>query len=397
MLFKELFGSTELATWIIAGMMMAAFLIQLIYYLAVFSKIPSCTTGKEKDHLKNPASEQSGMAESKQTAVPVSVIICARNEAENLEKHLPAFLAQDHPDYEIVVVNDCSTDHTEEVLMNLKVDHPHLRYTSIQPDRKFTHGKKLAVTVGIKAARHEHLLLSDADCYPSSDQWVSRMSAHFSDTTELVLGVGKYARSRGLLNLLVRYETLFTAMQYISFAIKGKPFMGVGRNMGYVKNLFFRHKGFASHLKVLSGDDDLFVNEAATPRNTSVEINPAGMTISIPPGSIKAWFKQKKRHLSTGKYYKAGTKFRLGTEYLSRTIFFIMCIILLFHGPWIWIGIGAWSILSIVKLVIVKLNMRRLDEKDLLLPSLLFDPLMPVILAIIRISNMIRPREPKWN
>ncbi len=397
MLFKEFFGSTELTTWIIAGMMMAAFLIQLIYYLAVFSKIPSYTTGKEKDHLMVPASEQPGMSVSKQPAVPVSVIICARNEAENLEKHLPAFLAQDHPDFEIVVVNDCSTDHTEEVLMNLKVDHPHLRYTSIQPDRKFTHGKKLAVTVGIKAARHEHLLLSDADCYPSSDQWVSRMSAHFSDTTELVLGVGKYVRTRRLLNLLVRYETLFTAMQYISFAIKGKPFMGVGRNMAYVKKLFFRHKGFASHLKVLSGDDDLFVNEAATPQNTSVEINPAGMTISIPPGRIKAWFKQKKRHLSTGKYYKAGTKFRLGTEYFSRTIFYIMCIILLFHGPWIWIGIGAWCILSIVKLVIVKLNMRRLDEKDLLLPSLLFDPLMPVILAIIRISNMIRPREPKWN
>ncbi len=166
MLFKELCESTELTTWIIAGIMMAAFLIQLIYYLAVFSKIPSYRTGKEKDYLVVPASEQSGISVSKQPEVPVSVIICARNEAENLEKHLPAFLAQDYPDYEIVVVNDCSTDHTEEVLMNLKVDHPHLRYTSIQPDRKFTHGKKLAVTVGIKAARHEHLLLSDADCYP---------------------------------------------------------------------------------------------------------------------------------------------------------------------------------------------------------------------------------------
>jgi len=421
MLFKELFGSTDLATWIIAGVMMAAFIVQLIYYLDVFSKIPSYTTGKEMDHPAIPPRRQNaippddqstatsgghptasihqqfGVTSIERPVVPVSVIICARNEAENLEKHLPAFLAQDHPDFEVVVVNDCSTDHTEEVLMNLKVDHPHLRYTSIQPDKKFIHGKKLAVTVGIKAARHEHLLLSDADCYPSSDQWVSRMSAHFSATTELVLGVGKYARTRGLLNLLVRYETLFTAMQYISFAIKGKPFMGVGRNMGYVKNLFFRHKGFASHLKVLSGDDDLFVKEAATPRNTSVEIDPAGMTISIPPGKINSWFKQKKRHLSTGKYYKAGTKFRLGTEYFSRTIFYIMCIILLFRGPWIWIAIGAWSILSIVKLVIVKLNMRRLDEKDLLLPSLLFDPLMPVILAMIRISNMIRPREPKWN
>lgn len=389
MYFKELYGSADIATWIIAGGMVLTFIIQMIYYLAVFSKLPSQRRPK--------TGEVAGSDGENPATIPVSVIICARNEAENLEKHLPAFLKQDHPDYEVVVVNDCSTDHTEEVLMNLKVDHPHLRVTSIQPDRKFTHGKKLAVTVGIKAAKNEHLLFSDADCFPASDQWISRVSAHFTGQTELVLGVGKYARRRGLLNLLVRYETLFTAMQYISFAIKGKPYMGVGRNMGYVKKLFFRHKGFASHLKVLSGDDDLFVNEAATSTNTAVEMDPGALTISIPPGKLVAWFKQKKRHLSTGKYYKSGSKFRLGTEYLSRIIFYITCILLLFRGPWTWIGLGAWILLSTVKLVIVKLTMKRLDERDLLLPSLLFDPLMPVILAMIRISNLIRPREPKWN
>jgi len=381
MYFETLYESADTATWILAGAMAAALLVQLFYYLFIFNRTATLKAREENE----PA------------IVPVSVVICARNEAENLEKHLPAFLDQDHPDFEVVVVNDCSTDHTEEVLMNMKMEHPNLRYTSIQPDRKFTHGKKLAVTVGIKAAKNEHLLFSDADCHPVSEHWISRMSAHFSGNTELVLGIGKYARRKGILNLLVRYETLFTALQYTSFAIKGKPFMGVGRNMGYVKKLFYRHKGFASHLKVLSGDDDLFVNEAATTNNTAVEMHPDGMTISIPPRKLNAWFKQKKRHLSTGKYYKPGSKFRLGAEYFSRVIFYISCIALLFHGPWIWIGTGAWFVLSFVRLVIVKLTMRRLDERDLLLPSLLFDPLMPLILGIIRISNMIRPREPKWN
>lgn len=381
MYFEELFRSADTVTWTIAGVMAAAFLVQMFYYLFVFSRIATHTTNIKKNN----------------SLVPVSVIICARNEAENLEKHLPVFLNQDHPDFEVVVVDDCSTDHTEEVLMNMKVHHPNLRYTSIQPDRKFTHGKKLAMTVGIKAAQNEHLLFSDADCYPASEQWVSRMAAHFSGNTELVLGVGKYARRRGLLNLLVRYETLFTAMQYISFAIKGKPLMGVGRNMGYTKSLFFRNKGFASHLKVLSGDDDLFVNEAATSVNTAVEVHPEGMTISVPPQKLTEWFKQKKRHLSTGKYYKAGSKFRLGAEYFSRMIFYITVFLILFHEPWIWIGWGALAVVSIVKLVIVKLAMRRLDERYLLLPSLLLDPLMPLILGMMRISNMIRPREPKWN
>ena len=173
--------------------------------------------------------------------------------------------------------------------------------------------------------------------------------------------------------------------------------MGVGRNMGYVKSLFFRHKGFASHLKVLSGDDDLFVNEAATSKNTAVEISGESLTLSIPPTRFGEWFKQKKRHLSTGKYYKKGSKINLGIEYFSRMLFYLTFVLLLFREQWVWISLGAWGLLSVVKLVFVKLNMNRLQEKDLLLPSLLFDPLMPLILAVIRISNLIRPREPKWN
>jgi cellulose synthase/poly-beta-1,6-N-acetylglucosamine synthase-like glycosyltransferase len=296
-----------------------------------------------------------------------------------------------------VVVNDCSSDDTEEVLMDMKVKYPHLYYTTIHPDRKFTHGKKLAVTVGIKAAKNEHLLFSDADCYPVSDQWISSMSRHFSEITELVLGVGKYERRKGLLNLVVRYETLFTAMQYTSFAIMGKAYMGVGRNMAYIQQLFYRHKGFAGHLNVLSGDDDLFVNEATTKTNTKVELSKNSFTLSAPPDSFRQWFRQKKRHLSTGAFYKPSSKIRLGTEYVSRMLFYISTVILLFKDDWIWIAGAAWGLLSIVRLVLVKLSMKRLDESDLLLSSLLFDPLMPVILGIIRISNMIRPREPKWN
>lgn len=380
MYFEQLISTTNPFLLLLAGTLLLSFLVQLSWYLVVFTRIPAFR--QPKDSKK---------------AVPVSVIICARNEAENLEKNLPAFLSQEHPLYEVIVVNDCSTDHTEEVLMNLKMKYDHLKVTTINPDRKFTHGKKLAVTIGVKAASHEQLLFSDADCYPASSNWISSMSEHFADGKELVLGVGKYQRKRGLLNIIVRYETLFTAMQYISFALRGNAMMGVGRNMGYQRELFFRHKGFASHLKVLSGDDDLFVNEAATKTNTAVEISPDSFTISSPPETFGTWFKQKKRHLSTGKYYKLSSKIRLGTEYLTRILFYISFIWLLTSEQWMWIGLITWGTLSLVKLVIVKLTMMRLQEKDLLLPSLLLDPLLPLILAIIRISNLIRPREPKWS
>ncbi len=380
MYFEQLIATSDPFHLALAGTLLLSFLVQLTWYLVVFTRIPTVKKSTKSEEI-----------------VPVSVIICARNEAENLEKNLPSFLTQEHPDYEVIIVNDCSTDHTEEVLMDLKLKYDHLKVTTINPDRKFTHGKKLAVTIGVKAASHEQLLFSDADCYPASAKWISSMSKHFTNGKELILGVGKYQRKRGLLNIIVRYETLFTAMQYISFAMRGNAIMGVGRNMGYKRALFFRHKGFASHLKVLSGDDDLFVNEAATKTNTAVEIEPDSFTISTPPQTAWRWFKQKKRHLSTGKYYKRSSKIRLGTEYLSRLLFYGSLFWLLTYQEWLWMGLTAWGTLSLVKLVIVKLTMRRLEEKDLLLPSFLLDPLLPLILAIIRISNLIRPREPKWS
>ncbi len=380
MFFENLYHTATLFTWIISSVMILSLVIQLIYYLGIYSKVA---------RYRNP--------NILENVTPVSVIICARNEAENLVKNLPAFLTQSHPKYEVIVVNDCSTDNSDEVLMDMKVQYPHLHITTIQKDRKFIHGKKLAVTVGIKAARNEQLLFSDADCHPVSNQWITNMSRHFSGKTELVLGVGKYEAKRGLLNLMVRYETIFTAIQYLSFAGIGKAYMGVGRNMGYLKQLFYRHKGFASHLGVLSGDDDLFVNEATTPANTQIELSPESFTISVAPASFGEWFSQKKRHLSTSPYYKTSSKFRLGMDYLTRLVFYGSAIILLFSEHWKWVAAAAWVLLSFVRLVIIKLSMKRLNERDLLLPSLLLDLLLPIILGIIRISNIIRPREPKWN
>lgn len=378
--FQDLLASSLLQHWVFAALLLLGFLIQAYYYLFIFIRLIT---------YKHPG--------QKGNTPPVSVVICARNEADNLSRNLPAFLLQDYPDYEVIVVNDCSTDHTEEVLMNLKTRFQNLRFTTIPQDRKFTHGKKLAVTVGIKSAANELLLFSDADCYPESDQWIRNLASHFSAGKELVLGVGKYQRRKGLMNLLVRYETLFTAMQYISFALKGYPYMGVGRNLAYKKELFFRHKGFASHLKVLSGDDDLFVNEAANSENTAVEFSAESFTISEAPKTPRAWFKQKKRHLSTGKYYKFSSKFRLGLEYFSRILFYATLIPMLFFGDWKWFALAGWFLLTLIRTVIIKLTMKRLSERDLLLPSLLLDPLMPLIIILIKISNIIRPREPKWN
>jgi len=377
---KEIFTAFKTLDWILTGLFLAAFFIQAGYYLLVFLKLPRYNPEKKRK-VKN----------------PVSVIVCAKNEANNLGQFLPRLLEQDYPDYEVIVVNDSSTDHSEELLAELSVKYPHMRFTSIPSNEKFLHGKKLAVTIGIKSAKHDLLLLTDADCYPASDQWLQLMASHFSKEKKIVLGYGRYERRKGLLNLLIRYETVFTAMQYLAYAIKGTPYMGVGRNLAYKKDLFFKNKGFARHYHIASGDDDLFVNETSTKDNTAVEFSPESHTVSIPKLSLKSWINQKKRHLSAGRHYTSSSRRKIAGELISRILLYASFIALCLTSPWYFIALAILGILLIIKLLVFKLNMRRLDEKFLLLLLLLFDPILPLLLGVIWFSTIFETKYQPWN
>ena len=162
-------------------------------------------------------------------------------------------------------------------------------------------GKKFPLSIGIKSSKHEILLLTDADCIPASENWIQKMQAGFSEGIEIVLGYGGYKKRKGLLNFLVRYEAFHTALQYLSMALGGLPYMGVGRNLAYKKSLFYQQKGFAAHHHLPGGDDDLFINSCASKRNTAVCIDQEAFTYSTPPATWKSWYLQKRRHNSTGR------------------------------------------------------------------------------------------------
>ena len=376
---REIIEGALLYDWILLGLFLTAFITQMGIYLFVFLKLP--LYNRKKKSAFSPG---------------ISVIICAKNEELNLEHFLPHVLQQDYPEYEVVVVNDSSTDDTEHVLMQLAAQFDQLRYTSIPVDDKLKRGKKLALTIGLKAAKYDHVLLSDADCYPVSDHWLQRMASNFSEDHKMILGYGGYERRKGLLNTLIRYETTFTAIQYLSYAIKGNPYMGVGRNLAYEKALFFDNKGFAGHYHLLSGDDDLFVNQNATGLNCAVEFSPESHTLSLPETTFRAWIKQKKRHLSAGSHYKPGSRIRLASEWISRIILYTTLIWICVSSPWS-IPVGAlFGILLITRLVIFKMGMRRLDEKYLLLPSLLLDPVFPVFMGAIWLSSRFEKKYHTW-
>ena len=373
-----LFNNFTLGDLLLILFVMVA-LVQIFYYLFFFRRV-----GKV-DHKKK-----------KVKRLPVSVVICAKDEAENLKNNLSSILTQNYPDYEVVVVNDCSEDSTEEVLESFQKKYPILKVTTIKKDAKFTHGKKLALTIGIKAAKNEWLLMTDADCKPESADWVTSMQKNFTSDTSIVLGYGGFYQKKSILNMYIRFDTFFIALHYLSFALTGFPYMGVGRNLSYRKSLFFEQKGFASHNKLSSGDDDLFVNQAATSSNTKVEYCDEAQVRADAKETLGAWIKQKKRHLTTGKYYNSRTKWLLGGELVSRLLFYMLLIVLLVFLKYIYVVLGVFVVRSVIMGVVFKNAMNRLNEKYLFISSQVYDFISPIVNLLLVLANKFSSREVKW-
>ena len=259
--------------------------------------------------------------------LPVSIIIAARNESEHLQKYLDSILQQDYPNFEVIVVNDCSYDNSTDLLKGYKERYAHLKVLELAEDDRFKHGKKFALTLGIKSAQHEHLLFTDADCMPVSNQWLRNMQSFF-EGKEIVLGYSPFEKSKGLLNRIARFENFQTALNYLSFSLKGNTYMGVGRNLAYEKSLFFKHKGFASHMHLQSGDDDLFVNQAATKSNVSVCLHPDSFVYTPAKQTWSGYFIQKLRHYGVGSEYKKSNRIAITMQSLSGMLFYIVGITL---------------------------------------------------------------------
>ena len=258
-----------------------------------------------------PVPEESLEEDSRYTSPSVSVIVCAHDEEENLRRLIPILLSQSHSNYEVIIVDDRSNDGTYDLLLKMTSEYPKLRMVTVRELPEHLTGKKFALTMGIKAAKNEWVLLTDADCNPGAN-WINGMSQHFNEDRNIVLGFSPYEKHPGLLNSFIRFETFLTAIQYFGFALLGRPYMGVGRNLAYSRKLFIGSKGFNDHLNVPGGDDDLFVNQHATAATTSLAMGAGVVVHSVPKKTWTEYFYQKLRHLSVGKRYKSGDRFLLG-------------------------------------------------------------------------------------
>ncbi|MCY4778224.1 glycosyltransferase [Sphingobacterium sp. UT-1RO-CII-1] len=308
---------------------------------------------------------------SKNFQPPVSVVICAYNEEANLSAFLPSILNQNYPNYQVVVVNDCSTDETPWVLKEFTEQYPDkLKIVEIKEHIQLKHTKKFALTLGIKAAQHEHLVFTDADCQPNSENWLSEMAGAFAFNKgkQIILGYSPYLRKGGFLNSLIRFETTHTAISYLSYALKGDAYMGVGRNLAYTKSLFFKGKGFNKHMHIKSGDDDLFVNHNATKDNVAVVINLESQVYSVPKDTWKSYYKQKARHSGASVLYKKRHKKMLATQLISAMLFYLMIVLCLTLFPNLWfIPLCIYLIRYLGQLIIFAKIYKKLQVIDLLI------------------------------
>jgi glycosyltransferase involved in cell wall biosynthesis len=348
----------------------AVILVQLFYYLIVFGKFSFV-----KPQVSNSNNN------------PVSILVCAKNELENIQKLFPKLLSQVYPDFEIVLIDDASSDGTTDLFEGYEKKYPNVKVVKVENNEAFWGNKKFALTLGIKAASKEYLLFIDADCYPNSNQWLYEMSSHFTIEKTIVLGYGGYEKIKNsILNKIIRFETLLTATQYFSWARLGKPYMGVGRNLAYKKEEFFNTNGFIDHMKIRSGDDDLFINQAATKANTTVAYNPESFTYSKPKTTYKDWILQKRRHVSTAEHYKSFDKTQLSIFYFSQILFFVLAILLLlFQFQWI-IVLILIGIRYAATWLIMGFSASKLQEKDLTL----WYPVLELYLLLIQFSIFIK-------
>lgn len=350
-------------------------LIQLYYYWGLFSKLAFF-----KKYEKEKSQQH-----------PVSVIVCARDEAGNLAKNLPGLLVQQYPStHEIIVVNHNSQDDTRYLLDEFKKTFKGLHAVNLEQEAIGIPGKKYPLSIGIKEAKYEILLLTDADCVPASENWLQLMQEGYDEGIEVVLGYGSYNKKPGLLNKLIRFETFHSGLQYLSYAAAGMPYMGVGRNLSYKKTLFFNNKGFSSINHLPGGDDDLFINKVATKNNTRIVIDPEAFTLSEPAKNFGNWFRQKTRHYSTARYYKGLHKFLLGMYNVSFFLFYPLFVASILLFDWR-LALGVFALRFISQAIIFNKTMKKLQEQDLFSLWWFFDLWMFIYYCIFAPALWKRP------
>ena len=359
--------------------------IQLLFHWAQFSKVAFY-----KRNARPKLDEE---------LEPASIVLCARDAYEYLTELIPVLLNQDYPDFEIVVVNDCSDDETEEYLKDLERREPRVKPVQLKQHLNFFNGKKFPLSMGIKSAQNDLIVLTDFNCMPVNDQWLRSVVNRYNHQTEIVIGYSPYVQKKGSLNHLMRFDALQNGLLYLSAALNHHAYMGIGKNLSYRKELFYRNQGFISHYTTTVGEDDLFINKVSTKKNTEVLIDAENGILTTPTSSFKLWMRQKSSRYSTVSKYDGRSRLMLSLFYGSQLLFyvsFITLIALCAKPAFVITGGAAFYIPILVfffllrfgsQMIIYHKASKRLGEKGLLPGLIVYDFLFAFLSPWLRLMG----------
>jgi glycosyltransferase involved in cell wall biosynthesis len=378
----------SLTEWILTLVFILVFCLQLYFYLKYFRGIAR--------HSKKVLSGKMVLAENQ---LPVTVIITARDQKDRLEKQLPLILEQDYPVFQVVVVNDASSDDTDDLLKSLSLKYPHLYHTFLPPGVQNISTRKMALTVGIKAAIYDYLLFTDANCEPSGNQWISSIMRQFSPGTSVVLSYSRYDTFKGLFKNIIAYDNLFQAIRFLGLAASGKPYMGIGKNMAYRKELFFNQRGFAPHLNLNTGEDDLFISDVAKGSNTRIEASAEAVMNIVSSDPKSEWKETKINHIYTSSFYKTSAKFRTGLELVTRYAFYglfgsLLVLSLICLNIPLLIVVGALFVFRFaIQVSVLNSCAKVLNERKWFFFIVTFDIFLPCYSLLLRFDKLFRGRK----
>ncbi|MDQ1771381.1 glycosyltransferase [Labilibaculum sp. A4] len=368
---------TSFNQWAILIVLLVAFCVQMLYqlrYIQLFKK--------EKKTNHNIKTE------------PVSIVICVKNEGCYLQENLSLFLEQEYPDFELILVNDGSEDETETIIKEFQKRYPHLRSTKIPLDDKFQHNKKLALSIGIKAAKNEKIIFTNIHSKPSSSKWLQEFVNSWDKGVHI--GYANFENKKGFFYNFLKFDLLSKNIKSAGFASSGNAHSGNGDNLGYKKSDFFANKGFVKHSHFEAGYDHLMVFQLAKLSGASVCLQPEAKINLSSICAFDQWIRINRHYYKCRKYLPFKIRLLTDLEPISKMIFYSISIYaLLFTHLYFFV-----AIIYLTKIILIgtlfKISTRHLKEENLFLSSYLYEIFVLFSKIYFLSTNFILSKSNQW-